>query len=105
MWKNYVISQAQLRVVWAYGEMSAVGPADLILWDGVSEPLPCDVKAKTQRGKALGSNNYHQIHLQIIPENVYMIQVDPSDKTISWHKDRIPFGWENFWKSTYEIIN
>ena len=105
MWKNYVISRAQMRGVWVFGEMSVVGPADIVLWDGYTIPLPCDVKAKTQRGLAQGSETYHQIYLQKIPTNVYMIQVDPADNTISWHPDRVPYGWETFWESTYEIID
>ncbi len=104
MWENYVIAQAQLRGAWVFKACSDVGPADIILWNGLSVAkfqniVLSDVKAKTQRNKHQGSDKYNQIHITRVAPNVAMIQVDPSDKTISWHPARVPAGWEDFWSS------
>ena len=77
-----------------FKNISCVGKVDMrIDWNGQS--LPCDVKAKCARGQ--NKKLYYQDTLNKIPEDVYMVCVDPTDGSIAWHTKRIPEGWEDFW--------
>ena len=79
-----------------YENCSCTGKVDLIL-ERNGELLCCDVKAKVERSKKY-PGRYYQETLNVIPDDVYMICVDPSTKIINWHSKRIPAGWEDFWK-------
>ena len=78
-----------------FKNISCVGKIDMrIDWNGQS--LPCDVKAKVERNKR-EPGKYYQDTLNVIPEDVYMVCVDPTDGSVSWHTQRVPEGWEDFW--------
>ena len=95
-WENYVKLKAWEAGAEVYENACCTGDVDLVLyWKGTY--LPCDVKAKVERSKKY-PGRYYQDTLNVIPEDVYMICVDPSTKQIDWHTKRIPAGWEDFWK-------
>ena len=95
-WENYVKLKAWERGAEVYENACCTGKVDIIL-EMNGELLPCDVKAKVERSKQY-PGRYYQDTLNCIPEDVYMICVDPSTKQINWHTKRIPAGWEDFWK-------
>ena len=94
-WEYHVMCKALERGAEVFKNISCVGKIDMrIDWNGQS--LPCDVKAKVERNKSY-PGKYYQDTLNVIPEDVYMVCVDPTDGSVSWHTQRVPEGWEDFW--------
>ena len=94
-WEYLVTCKAWERGAEVFRNASCSGKVDMrIDWNGQS--IPCDVKAKVERNKNY-PGKYYQDTLNVIPEDVYMVCVDPTDGSVSWHTKRVPEGWEDFW--------
>tara|TARA_B100001094_G_C17626426_1_gene528363 strand:+ start:307 stop:576 length:270 start_codon:yes stop_codon:yes gene_type:complete len=87
--------EAMERGAEVYKNVSCVGPVDMIIEiNGI--PLRCDVKSlSVKRKKTPGK--YYQSTLNKTDVDVYMVNVHPVTRQISWHTARIPEGLGDFW--------
>jgi hypothetical protein len=97
-WEYYVGLEAWKRDVEVFKNLGKSGDVDLILVkDG--ETLLCDVKQNAQQRMSSSNDpGWYQFAIARIASHVTMICVHPITLEISWHKKRIPKGWEDFWK-------
>ena len=94
-WELFVVLEAIDRGAEVFKNVSCVGPVDMVIEiDGT--PIRCNVKAMVERDKK-SPGKYYQETLNVIPDDVYMVNVHPVTKKIYWHTKRIPEGLENFW--------
>ena len=92
-WEHLVALEAWKRNAEVFRNQGRTGDIDLILYKN-GETLLCDVKQKTCDGKS----GWYQRQIGLVPDHVYMICVHPITFEISWNSNRIPEGWESFWK-------
>ena len=78
-----------------YRNMSCVGKTDIVL-EINGNHYPINVKAMVERNKST-PGRYYQETLNKLPEDVYMVNVNPVTRDICWHTKRIPAGLEDFW--------
>ena len=97
-WEYYVGLEAWKRDAEVFKNLGKSGDVDLILVkDG--ETLLCDVKQNAQqRLTASNDPGWYPYAITQIPPHVTMICVHPITLEISWHKKRVPQGWEDFWQ-------
>ena len=94
-WELYVSMIAMEKGAEVYRNMSCVGKTDIVL-EINGKHYPINVKAMCERSKAYPGRYYHET-LNKLPEDVYMVSVNPVTRDICWHHNRIPAGLEDFW--------
>ena len=98
-WEYYVGLEAWKRDAEVFKNLGKSGDVDLVLVkDG--ETLLCDVKQNAQQRihNTRPDYGWYPQSLKAIADHVYMICVHPVSLHIAWHTNRIPKGWEDFWK-------
>ena len=96
-WEYYVSLQAWRRGAEVFPNLGKTGEIDLILYkEGTS--LPCNVKQNAQQRSHYGDFGWYQYSLANIPSHIIMVCIHPVTLDISWHKNRIPKDWEDFWQ-------
>ena len=106
-WEHYVGLIAWRKGIEVFDNKGRTGPVDLILDDQSNPKNPvirCNVKAKVVRNKSY-PERYYQETLNVLPpfigdanRDIYMVCVHPVTGSVCWHTNRIPEGWEDFWK-------
>ena len=101
-YEYYVGLEAWRRDAEVFMNLGRSGPVDVIIKNGNSI-LECNVKSLKTDKKYDNEGNlkyphYYPQALNSIPHYIYMVCVHPLTRAINWHKDRIPLGWEGFWK-------
>ena len=95
-WELFVALEAIERGAEVFKNVSCVGSVDMVLEiEGTMYPI--NVKAMVERNKQ-SPGKYYQETLNVIPEDVYMVNVHPVTKEICWHTKRIPEGLKDYWK-------
>ena len=96
-WEYLVLYKASRKECEVTRNAYKVGPYDLVLHVN-GNSYKCDVKADTVRYK---DTYYSAPTLNKLPEDVYMICVNPETEQVRWHKKKVPTGLETFWEWNY----